>query len=398
MEASNLALVRDNIIKCMGCGICRGIWERKDVAMCPVWATGVGFEDSAPRGRVTVAQDILDNYISYSAPLADSIYRCTDCGCCATTCDAMDPVTLEPIVNVPKIVHAMRMDLVENAMVPPLVRDYMKAVHVNGNPYKLPQDQRAEWADGTGVPEFSGQEYLFYVGDVGSYDERGQQMARSVAKLLMKGGISLGILGNREHSDGNDARVMGETGLFQYLAEANIEAFKKHSVRKIISLDPHSYNAFANHYEELNGEFQIQHYTEVLGELLSSGKLSLAPQKIKVTYHDPCYLGRHNEIYEPPRKVLGAVPGLELVEMTRMRKNAFCCGGGGGNFFTDLIGGGASSPSRIRVREALDTGAEVLAVACPLCAKMLEDAVKAESLDDRIAVKDLSEILLNSID
>ncbi len=398
METSHLALVRNNVSKCMGCGICRGVWERKDVAMCPVWATGVGFEDSSPRGRVTVAQDILDNYISYSTPLAASIYRCTDCGCCATTCDAMDPKTLEPIVNVPQIVRAMRRDLVENALVPPLVRDYMKALHVNGNPYKLPQDQRGDWADGTGVPEFSDQEYLFYVGDVGSYDERGQQMARSVAKLLMKGGVSLGILGSREHSDGNDAMVMGETGLFQYLAEANIDTFKKHSVRKIISLDPHSYNVFVNHYGELGGEFQCQHYTEVLEELLNAGRLSLAPRKIKVTYHDPCYLGRHNEIYEPPRKVLKAIAGLELVEMMRTRKSAFCCGGGGGNFFTDLIGGGASSPSRVRLREALDAGAEVVAVACPLCAKMLEDALKAESLDDRIAVRDISEILLDCID
>lgn len=396
MEAANLALVKENVTKCMGCGICRGVWERKEVAMCPVWATGVGFEDSSPRGRVTVAQDILDSHISYSSALADSVYRCTDCGCCATTCDAMDPKTLEPIVNVPQIVRAMRMDLVENSLVPPLVRDYLKAVHINGNPYKQPQEARGDWAQGCGVPQYSDQEYLFYVGDVGSYDERGQRMARSVAKLLLTGGVSLGILGSEEYSDGNDTMVMGESGLFQYLAEANIAAFKKHSVKKIISLDPHSYNAFANHYDQWEAGFQVQHYSEVLGELLSAGRLSPGRLEIKVTYHDPCYLGRHNEIYEAPRKVLSAVPGLKLVEMPRMRKNAFCCGGGGGNFFTDLIGGGASSPNRVRIREALDTGAEVVAVACPLCAKMLEDALKAESLDGRIAVKDISEILLDS--
>ena len=139
----------------------------QDVAMCPVWATGVGFEDSSPRGRVTVAMDILDESISYSAPLADSIYRCTDCGCCATTCDAMDPVTLKPIVDVPEIVRAIRKDLVENALVPPLVRDYLKALHVNGNPYKLPQEERGNWAEDCGVPQYTDQEYLLYVGRCG---------------------------------------------------------------------------------------------------------------------------------------------------------------------------------------------------------------------------------------
>ena len=397
MDTSNLALVRDNVTKCMGCGICRGVWERKDLAMCPVWATGVGFEDSTPRGRVTVAMDILDDYIAYSGALAESVYRCTDCGCCATTCDAMDPVTLEPIVNVPQIVRAMRRDLVENSLVPPLVRDYLKAMNVNGNPYKLPQEERGDWAKGCDIPEYTDQEYLFYVGDVGSYDERGQRMARAVAQVLIKGGVSLGILGSREHSDGNDAMVMGESGLFEYLAEANIETFRQNSVRKIISLDPHAYNAFSNHYAELGGEFQIQHYSEVLQELIGMGRLSLARREFRVTYHDPCYLGRHNEIYEQPRQVLKAVPGLELVEMPRRRKSAFCCGGGGGNFFTDLIGGGVQSPNRVRIREALNTGASVVAVACPLCAKMLDDAVKAESLDERIAVKDIAEILLESM-
>ncbi len=397
MEALHLKALREKISKCMGCGICRGVWERKDQAMCPVWATGTGFEDSTPRGRVTVAQDILDGFIQYSMPLAESVFRCTDCACCVTTCDSMDPETGDPIVDVPSIVAAMRMDLVENGFVPPHVRDYFKAVHVNGNPYKLPQEQRGKWAKGTGIEPFSGQDYLFFAGDVGSFDERGQVMARSVATLLVKGGVSLGTLSDRELSDGNDARVLGEAGLFQYLAEHNIETFREAGVKKIISLDPHSFNAFKKYYPEFGGDFEIFHYTQILETLIRDGGLVLSGLKARVTYHDPCYLGRHNGLYDPPRNILKKVPGLDLVEMKRNKKSAFCCGGGGGNFFTDMVGGGINSPSRIRVREALETGAEILAVTCPLCAKMLDDAVKDEGVEDRFRVMDVSEIITEAV-
>jgi Fe-S oxidoreductase len=397
MGTAHLEALRENIFKCMACGVCRGVWERKDESMCPVWATGIGFEDSTPRGRVTVAQDLLDGLLDLSMPLAESIYRCTDCACCAATCDSMDPKTGNPIVDVPRIVVATRMDLLEDALVPPAVRDYFKAVYVNGNPYKLPQEERGHWAQGSEIPSFSGQEYLFYAGDVGSFDERGKKMALSVANILMRGGVSLGIMGSRESSDGNDARVLGEFGLFQYLAETNIRMFKEAGVRKILSLDPHSYNAFKNHYPQFGADFEVVHYTQILEELARTGRFAGAKKNIRVTYHDPCYLGRHNGLYEPPRNILKSIRGLELVEMRRFKKSSFCCGGGGGNFFTDLIGGKENTPSRVRIREALETGAQVVAVACPLCAKMLEDAIKAEDVQDRLAIKDISEIIQESI-
>jgi len=400
MTKDNLAELRENIFKCMACGVCRGIWDRKwkgrEEAMCPVWATGIGFEDSVPRGRVTVAQDLLDGIFDYSVSLAESLYRCTDCQACAIICDSMDPETGKPIIDVPGIVKAMRMDLVENSMVPPLVRDYFKAVHVNGNPYKLSQSERGKWAEGLDIPAYSGQDYLLYVGDVGSYDERGVKMARSVAQLLAHAGVSFGILGPDEFSDGNDAKALGEAGLFQYLAENNITKFKEAGVKKVICVDPHAFNAFKNEYPALGGDFEVMHYTQLLEELIKAGKLSTPEYAVKVTYHDPCYLGRHNEVYEPPRDVLNKVPGLELVEMKRHGKNAFCCGGGGGNFFTDMLGGGDKSPNRIRVKEALETGAEIIAVACPLCAKMLEDGIKDEGLGEKLVVKDVAEILLDA--
>jgi Fe-S oxidoreductase len=188
-------------------------------------------------------------------------------------------------------------------------------------------------------------------------------------------------------------RALGESGLFELLASQNIQAFQDLGVKKVITLDPHAFNAFKNDYPGLGGRFEVYHYTQVLAPLIQSGKVPLKDSPLTVTYHDPCYLGRHNKEYQAPRSILKAIPGLELVEMERNGENAFCCGGGGGNFFTDILGGGEESPARLRVREALETGAGIIAVACPQCAKMLEDAVKSEELDERLKVMDVAEIV-----
>ena len=180
------------------------------------------------------------------------------------------------------------------------------------------------------------------------------------------------------------------------MAEANISVFNKAGIKKIISLDPHSYNTFRNDYPAMGAEFEVLHYTQVLADIMKSGALLVQGYRAKATYHDPCYLGRHNDIYDAPREILNSIPGLELVEMKRNKKNAFCCGGGGGNFYTDMLGGGGNSANRIRVREAAETGAEILAVACPLCAKMMEDGIRAEGLEERLAVKDVAEIVMEA--
>ena len=169
--------------------------------------------------------------------------------------------------------------------------------------------------------------------------------------------------------------------------------FLKMDVKKIITLDPHALNTFRKDYPKLRGNFEVFHFTEILAGLIKDKKIVLSELRAKVTYHDPCYLGRHNQIYGPPREILMSIPGLEFIEMRRNKGNAFCCGGGGGNFFTDIIGPGEDSPARVRVREALETGAEIIAVACPQCAKMLMDAVKAEGLDDKLRVMDIAEIV-----
>jgi Fe-S oxidoreductase len=291
-----------------------------------------------------------------------------------------------------EIMIAAREEMVGRGTIPPLVRDYLKSIYVNGNPYKKQENERASWTSDTQVEIYKGHEYLFYVGCVGSYDERGQKIARAVGDILNKAGVSFGVLGNEETCDGNEVRVLGEMGLFQYLAEKNIATFQGKGVQKIIALSPHGFNAIKNEYPKYNGRFGVWHYTQILAEMLQQGSLSVRGYKAKATYHDPCYLGRHNHEYKAPRNVLKAIPDLTLLEMEQNRANALCCGGGGGNFFTDILGGGPDSPNRIRVRQAVETGAELLVVACPQCAKMLEDGIKAEEVEDKLEVVDIAEL------
>jgi len=208
--------------------------------------------------------------------------------------------------------------------------------------------------EGLKIPPYKGQEFLYYVGCEGSFDNRAQSAARATAKLLLKSGVSFGVLGVDEISDGNEVEMLGEDGLLEDLATKNIQQFSDLAVKNIITLSPHSYNVFKNRY--------------------------------------PCFLGRWNQEYDAPRKVLMAMKGVDLVEMERNKKGALCCGGGAGNFLTDFLGGSDESPARIRAREARDVKADILAVACPNCLTMLEDAVKVEGLEDEIKVMDISEI------
>ena len=386
MEYSRTIEHADIVHRCFRCGYCKFPGDYVDFN-CPSYKA-MGWESYAPGGRMWLIRAWLSNEIQTSEHFAEILYSCAACGNCKEQC--VYPRFKDFLLD---IFEETKAELVNEGRVPPAVRDYFKAVNVNGNPYKLPQDERGKWAEGTRLPEFSDQEYLFYVGCVGSYDEVGKRMARSVGSLLHNAGVSMGILGNEETCDGNEVKILGETGLYTRLAEENILKFKMKGIKKIITLDPHALNVFKREYPKLGGKFQVFHYTEILAGLIKDKQIALSQYNARVTYHDPCYLGRHNLIYSPPREILKSIPGLELVEIRRNNVNAFCCGGGGGNFFTDVIGPGEDSPGRVRIREALDTGAEVVAVACPSCAKMLGDAIKGEQVDDKIKVMDVSEIV-----
>jgi Fe-S oxidoreductase len=371
--------------RCFRCGYCKFTADYTDFN-CPSYRK-FGFETYSPGGRMWLIRGWLNQEIKNSERFQDILFSCATCANCVEHCIF---TFSEDLVN---IFIAAREELINQGIIPPPVRDYLKNIRTHGNPYKEPASERAAWAEGSAVETYDGQPYLFYVGCVGSYDERGKKIARSVADLLLKGGLSFGILGPKEPCDGNEVRALGEAGLWGYMAEQNIALFKELGIKKVIVLDPHAYNTFRQDYPKVGGELEPYHYTQILAPLIQEGKIPLKEYKATVTYHDPCYLGRHNEEYEAPRKILSAVPGIQLTEMDQNRENAFCCGGGGGNFFTDILGGGEDSPSRIRVRKALDTGAQIIAVACPQCAKMLDDAVKAENLDERLEVLDVSEIV-----
>ena len=376
----------DVIHRCFRCGYCKFTQDYEDFN-CPTYRK-FWFETYSPGGRMWLLRAWRSGEVQSSERLAEIFYSCVTCGNCVEHC------ALKFKEDIVKIFIEAREEMVDQGLAPPPVRDYLKGIHAHGNPYKESGADRGKWAEGLGIETYSDQEYLFYVGCVGSYDERGTKIARSVAELLKRAGVSFGILGEKEKCDGNEVKVLGESELFRSLVEENTRLFNDLGVKKIITLSPHGYNAFRNEYPSLGGAIEVMHYTQALAGLAKAGKIELSESKTTVTYHDPCYLGRHNDVFDEPRSLLKSIPGVRLKEMGKIKNNALCCGGGGGNFFTDIIGGGENSPSRTRIREAAATGAEILAVACPTCAKMFEDAVKDEALEGTIAVKDISEIAL----
>lgn len=377
----------DVIHRCFRCGYCKFPMDWDDVDNCPSYARH-RLESYSNGGRLWLIRAWLLGEIPWSEHLADIVYSCVACKNCEEKC----PLSFAgDLVN---MVVAARNLMVDQGLVPPAAKKYLENVQLHGNPWGIGAKKREQWMADLSVEPYQGQEFLYFVGSEGAYDSRAQQAARSLAGILQKAGVSFGVLGNDETDDGNEAEMLGEDGLVEVLAEKNIARFNDLGVKKIVTLSPHAYNALKNIYPRFGGQFEVYHYTQLLAELLRAGKLQ-TPQldSVKITYHDPCFLGRWNNEYKAPRKIIGSVDGAQLVEMSRSQKSAFCCGGGSGNYYMDLLGGSQDSPARIRARQARDTGADILAVACPNCLTMLEDAVKVEGLESELLVKDISEIL-----
>ena len=376
---------RDILHRCFRCGWCKFPLNYADFN-CPAYLK-YRFDSFYPGGRMWLIRAWRNGEIKTSARLGQILFSCVTCRNCAEACAI--PEVRDRLVDV--FIEA-RAEMVEQGIIPPEVRDYFKALSVNGNPYKLPAEERAKWAEGLNLPEFAGQEYLFSVSDEGAFDELGKRMARSVAGLMLRAGVSFGILGAEEISDGNDVLALGEKGLSACLAEQNIALMKGRGVKKVIALSPHAFNVMKNEYPKYGSTVGVYHYTQILVSLMDKLAPAFTSAKV-VTYHDPCYLGRWNNEYNAPRAILKTIKGLRLVEMDRSGQNALCCGGGGGNFFTDMLGSGPDLSSRARVRDAVACGADILAVACPQCYRMLSDAVDAEGVHEKIRVMELSEII-----
>uniref|UniRef100_A0A7J2TIS3 (Fe-S)-binding protein n=1 Tax=Archaeoglobus fulgidus TaxID=2234 RepID=A0A7J2TIS3_ARCFL len=367
--------------RCFRCGWCKYPSGFEDYN-CPSYAR-FRFESYSPGGRLWLMRGWLNGELDWSDRLSQIIFSCVACKNCVENC-RMD--FREEILD---WIISARSKAVERGLVPPKVRDFLENLMKYGNPWGLPKSKQASWLGE--MERFSGQDFLVYLGCECRYEERGTEMAWNVIEILKKAGISFGVLDD-ESCDGNEVLMLGERGLFEELASKNLQKFRELGVKRIVTISPHAYNAMKKY---AGIKFEIMHFTQLLLDLIRKGKLSLSKLDSTVTYHDPCFLGRHNRIYEDPRKILRAVPGLKLVEMRRNRENAFCCGGGSGNFVFDFLSG-SDSPARLRIREALDTNAEILAVACPICKAMLEDATKTEGLEGKIEVRDIAEIVLSS--
>jgi Fe-S oxidoreductase len=363
----------DTIYQCMQCGLCSGLcpWPRVD-------------SEFRTRKLVRMGQMGLEGFES-----DDILYACTTCNLCVANCPRQ--------VKIIDVVRAMRAMIAESGAAPPSLRTIMGSIHSNGNPWSEPRDKRAEWTEGLDVPVFDGsQEYFLSVCCTSALDARSINIAKSLAKILIAAGVSFGVIGNEESCCGESLRKMGDEEQFQTLAGKNIELWKDKGVKKILTTSPHCYMTYSQEYPELGSEVEVVHYTQLLKQLLDEGKIKPSAELAKkVIYHDPCYLGRHSEIYDEPRELLSAVPGLELVEFDENRKQAMCCGGGGGRLWME-----AEPEQRFsthKIREADAKGAEVVATCCPYCISMYTDSAKGENLDEKIEIKDVAEIIAESL-
>jgi len=283
------------------------------------------------------------------------------------------------------------------AKVPDSLRITVKNIAGTGNPLGEPVENRSNWAKGLGVKTYTnGTELLYFPCCIPAYDPKIQRVAQATANILKEADVDFGILGIKESCCGESVRKAGNEGLFQSLAQSNISAFTEAGVNKIVTTSPHCYHTFKHEYPEFGGNFEVVHFAQYLAELIKQGRLNFTKEVNKrVAYHDPCYLGRHNNIYDEPREILNSIPGLELVEMPNYRENSLCCGGGGGRIWLETTQGERFSD--LRIEQAVEVGASILAVACPYCMLNFEDSVLTLGKSESIEVRDIAELVQQAI-
>jgi Fe-S oxidoreductase len=377
---------------CTECGRCQDV--------CPAWTTGKElspkllimalrdqvFEDGPP--LVRGAEGFEAQPLVPGAVTDNVVWDCVTCGACVREC----PVSIEHVDHIVDLRrHLVMMEARFPSEAEPMLRDVERA----GNPWGKPQTERADWAEALGVrvlePGDRAPEYLYWVGCAASFDERARAAAESTAKLLQAAGVDFAILGPRESCTGDPARRMGNEYLFQAHAEQNVSTLDEAGVTKIVASCPHCFNTLGNEYTDFGGSYEVVHHSELLSSLVADGKLKPAAGSKAITYHDSCYLARHNDVLEGPRDLVAAVG--QPIEMERSGKRTFCCGAGGAHMWMEERAGLINEE---RAREATETGADTLAVACPFCTVMLDDGVKANGSEMRVA--DVSTLLVESLD
>ncbi|HLM58513.1 MAG TPA: (Fe-S)-binding protein [Pyrinomonadaceae bacterium] len=371
---------------CTECGRC--------TAVCPANTVG---KELSPRDIIIQLRDLprpqpangggaIIGAVPATSPVP--LWQCTTCAACVEAC----PVFIE---QMPKIVDMRRFLVMEEAEFPDSMQEAVMSLERRGHPFSGTQATRMDWAEGLNVrqaAEARDAEVLLWVGCGGALIERNQRVTRATAQLLEQAGVKFAVLGREEKCSGDPARRIGNEFLFEQLANENVANLNRYGVKTVVTACPHCFNTFKNEYPQYGGAYEVYHHSEFLARLVEAGRLRpLAESDRKITFHDPCYLGRQNGVYDAPRRLVQISTRAEAVEMGRTRNNSFCCGGGGGMSFVD-----EPPDKRVnqeRAREAVETGADVLAVGCPFCMTMMEDGINARKGDRDIKVMDVSELL-----
>jgi len=376
---------------CTECGRC--------TAACPAHRVG---KQLSPRDIILDLQrlahaegaDFSKPYIGATPALSiDAMWECTTCGACVEAC----PVSIE---QMPKIVDTRRYLVMEDAEFPETMQQALTSVETRGHPFRGTAFSRVDWAQGLPIStmaEARQADVLLWIGCGGALVERNHNIVRSLAQLMTKAGVLFAILGREEKCTGDPARRIGNEFLFEQLAQENIATLDRYQVKTIVTSCPHCFNTFFNEYPQFGGRYEVFHHTEYLAKLVREGKLSgIMPTDKKVTFHDPCYLGRHNGVYDAPRELVQISTSSAPIEMEQSRGNGFCCGGGGGMSFID-----EPPDQRVnqeRARQVLETEADVVAVGCPFCMTMLEDGINARKGDREVQVMDVAELLWQAVE
>jgi Fe-S oxidoreductase len=364
-------LQKNDLYGCFQCGKCTG--------GCPVSLK------SSLNIRKLMIEVLLREDLGHVLQ-GEGLWDCTTCKTCTLRC----PRGLEPM----DLLIGLRTLLVEKGHIPKTAIEALESAYKYGNPWSVAKNKRTEWAEGLNLkvlPEGNQAENLYFVCCTAAYDTRLQNVARSLVQCFRQIGYDFTTLGNEETCCGSEIRRMGEEGLFEVLMDGNIESFKKYSIRSIVTTSPHCYNTMRNDYA---GEgLEVRHYTQVLAEAVEGKNPFSGEMKKVITYHDPCFLGKQNGIFDEPRRILEGISGVTFVDYDRSRENSLCCEGGGGRMWVE---GSDQGPrlAETRIQNAVEMGVEILATACPFCLLTLEDAVKTTGHEEKLKVMDISEILV----
>jgi Fe-S oxidoreductase len=371
------------------CGMC--------VESCPVYRE-LHNEAVSARGLSQIALGLLSGELELAEVPDVVVYACTECRWCEAICSMNTPIfiqtqgTRKTKVSGATVVEILRsMKIQEGGRVPIEIKNALTSLVKYGNPYGVSEKLKDDWIAGLGLTS-DDSNTVFYVGGTVPYDDNSKKMAEAIIAVLRAGQLDFTMFRSEDRDSGTFARMMGEEWLFSEMVEQNLKAFKEHAIRRVICLSPHDYDAFIHYYEDMD-DIEVKHYTQVISEMIEDGRIAFKKNLDKtVTYQDPCYLGRRNNIYDEPRKILQSIPGVKLVEMERSRDTTLCCGGGGVGLVMEL---GNVKVDRTRADQIKEVNPDAVVVACPNCYQMLDGALKGRNYD--IEVTDIAQLVREAL-